>query len=109
LASRSNRARRSASFDTSSGRTLMATSRSRRVSRARYTSPMPPAPSGALISYGPRRTPGLRLRTGLLSFPWNERLILPSGAQVRAPGAEGQCRFQRATANVWQGMGGPYS
>ena len=28
----------------SAGRTLMATSRPRRVSRARYTSPMPPAP-----------------------------------------------------------------
>jgi len=25
------------------------------VSLARYTSPMPPAPSGARISYGPRR------------------------------------------------------
>ena len=27
------------------------------VSRARYTSPMPPAPIGATISYGPRRVP----------------------------------------------------
>lgn len=32
------------------GRTLIATSRSNRVSRARYTSPMPPAPSGDTIS-----------------------------------------------------------
>ena len=31
----------------------MATARSRRVSRASYTSPMPPAPSGPTISYGP--------------------------------------------------------
>jgi len=31
----------------SAGRTLIATSRPRRVSRARYTSPMPPAPRGA--------------------------------------------------------------
>ena len=28
-----------------------------RVSRARYTSPMPPAPSGSWISYGPGRVP----------------------------------------------------
>jgi hypothetical protein len=33
-----------------SGRTLSATSRPSVVSRARYTSPMPPAPSGATIS-----------------------------------------------------------
>ena len=40
------------------GRTLMATVRSSRVSRARYTSPMPPAPSRATTSYAPRRAPG---------------------------------------------------
>jgi hypothetical protein len=34
----------------SAGRTLMATLRSSRVSRARQTSPMPPAPIGATIS-----------------------------------------------------------
>src|SRR4029077_11909367 len=44
---------------TPSGRTLMATTRSRRVSCARYTSPMPPAPIGLTISYGPRREPGV--------------------------------------------------
>ncbi len=43
LASRSKRARRSASAAKASGKTLMATSRSSVVSRARYTSPMPPA------------------------------------------------------------------
>ena len=43
-----------------SGRTLMATSRSRRVSCARYTSPIPPAPSGERISYCPRIVPGVR-------------------------------------------------
>ena len=37
----------------SSGSTLIATSRPSRGSRARYTSPIPPAPSGARISYGP--------------------------------------------------------
>src|SRR5262250_3826528 len=36
----------------------MATVRSRRVSRARYTSPIPPAPSGPTTSYGPSLVPG---------------------------------------------------
>lgn len=35
----------------------MATSRPNRESRARYTSPMPPAPSGETISYGPTLVP----------------------------------------------------
>src|SRR5205807_6883490 len=43
------------------GRTLIATSRFNRASRARYTSPMPPEPMAARISYGPRRAPGARL------------------------------------------------
>src|SRR5713101_2876751 len=57
LASRSRRCRKEGSEDRSAGRTLRATSRSRRVSRARYTSPMPPAPSGRWISYGPSLVP----------------------------------------------------
>ena len=44
VASRSNRASRSASLAKASGRILIATSRPSFVSRARYTSPMPPAP-----------------------------------------------------------------
>ena len=39
------------------GRTLIATSRPSLVSRARYTSPMPPAPSGATTSYEPSELP----------------------------------------------------
>jgi hypothetical protein len=39
------------------GRILTATARSRRVSRARYTSPIPPAPIAERISKGPRRLP----------------------------------------------------
>jgi hypothetical protein len=39
------------------GRTLTATSRCNRVSRALHTSPMPPAPMGAKISYGPSWSP----------------------------------------------------
>src|ERR1700678_5876 len=46
---------------------LIATSRFRRVSRARYTSPIPPAPRNARISYGPSFSPGESgiWRTGL--------------------------------------------
>src|SRR5262245_9222843 len=43
-------------------RTFTATSRSNLVSRALYTSPMPPAPSAASTSYGPSRAPGDKLR-----------------------------------------------
>ena len=41
------------------GRSLTATSRSSERWRARYTSPMPPAPSGATIWYWPSRAPGV--------------------------------------------------
>src|SRR5215472_2895667 len=40
-----------------SGSTLIATSRFRLLSLARYTSPIPPAPSGATISYESSRVP----------------------------------------------------
>src|SRR5438093_6305058 len=53
FASRSKRARISAVTIRCCGSSLIATSRERRGSRARYTSPMPPAPSHATISYGP--------------------------------------------------------
>ncbi len=49
-ASFSNRRSRSWSDASDSGSTLIATSRARRLSRARYTSPIPPTPSGATIS-----------------------------------------------------------
>src|SRR5262245_32936458 len=57
-ACRSKRARRSPSWAKASGRILIATSRWSFVSRARYTSPMPPAPIWSVISYGPSRVPG---------------------------------------------------
>src|SRR5215471_3837758 len=57
FASRSKRCFRSGSSDRCDGSTLIATVRSSRASRARYTSPMPPAPSGAIIWYGPSRVP----------------------------------------------------
>src|SRR5579864_1424350 len=56
-ASRSKRSLASALSARCGGRILMATLRSSRVSRARYTSPIPPAPSGAPISYGPSFVP----------------------------------------------------
>src|SRR5678815_228787 len=58
LASRSSLASLSGSAANASGSTLIATSRPSFVSRARYTSPMPPAPSGAPSSYWPNRVPG---------------------------------------------------
>jgi tannase/feruloyl esterase len=60
FASRSKRVSRSASQANASGRTLIAALRSSLVSRALYTSPIPPAPSGATTSYGPRRVPVAR-------------------------------------------------
>src|SRR5215471_2271527 len=59
FASRSKRATRSWSSKNSSGSSLIATLRSSLASRALQTSPMPPAPSGAINSYGPRRLPGV--------------------------------------------------
>ena len=56
-ASRSNRSRNSERSARCVGKTLMATMRSRRVSRALYTSPIPPAPICATTSYEPRRVP----------------------------------------------------
>src|SRR6266496_3396952 len=44
---------------TSAGKTLTATSRPSRVSRAFQTSPIPPAPRGEMTSYGPRRVPAV--------------------------------------------------
>lgn len=49
-ASCSKRATRMGSVATAAGNTFTATSRPSRVSRARYTSPMPPAPSRAVTS-----------------------------------------------------------
>src|SRR5262245_26737589 len=72
-ASFSNRFKRAGSAETSPGRTLIATSRESRESLARQTSPIPPAPSGATISYGPRRDPG----AGVISDGKNRRL--PAG------------------------------
>ena len=60
-ASRSKRARRSGSLANESERILIATARSSFVSRAPYTSPIPPAPTIEITSYGPILVPGASL------------------------------------------------
>src|SRR5262249_30907013 len=96
-ASCSNRRRRSASAEREVGRTLIATSRPSRVSRARYTSPMPPVPRGETTSYGPRRLPaeivipfavapsGIR-GGGLAAVAGREELAADDRAQMPFPG-----------------------
>ena len=56
-ASRRKRAKRCGSPANSAGKLLMATSRPSLLSCARQTSPMPPAPSGDTIRYGPNCRP----------------------------------------------------
>src|SRR5262245_58437295 len=56
-ASRRKRLTRSASRENSSGKIFIATSRFNFVSRARYTWPIPPLPSRAVISSEPSRVP----------------------------------------------------
>jgi len=60
FASRSNRYFRAGSADISFGKILIATSRPSRESLARYTSPIPPAPSSPATSWGPSFVPGAR-------------------------------------------------
>src|ERR1700693_552644 len=68
LASRSKRWRRSSLEVRCSGKTLTATVLSSRVSRARYTSPMPPAPIAERISYGPSLEPAVSVTLPPVSF-----------------------------------------
>src|SRR5215469_9493840 len=93
-ASFSKRLNREASRETSSGSTFSATSRARRESRARYTSPMPPAPSGPATSYGPMVVPsasvtnpwdGFYVSAGRLSQPLDEvQLREPAEVAINA-------------------------
>jgi hypothetical protein len=59
------------------------------VSRARYTSPIPPLPSGERISYGPRREPGDSGKMGRLYFA--------------APGIHGRLQTTMLIATDWSG------
>ena len=74
-----------------SGSTFRATSRPSSVSRARYTSPMPPWPIRAVTSYGPRREPGLRamlgtVRVGLFYRQLVYRVRTTAGQESRGRG-----------------------
>ena len=60
-ASRWNRRNASGSAATLSGSTLIATSRPSRASVARYTSPIPPAPSWDTMRNGPSRDPATKV------------------------------------------------
>src|SRR5262249_29455002 len=73
LASRSNRWRSSSLLVRCSGRTLTATVRSSRVSRALYTSPIPPAPIAERISYGPSLDPA----TSVMCRPFCSTAVRP--------------------------------
>jgi hypothetical protein len=80
------RRHRTRSFATSAGRIFSATSRPKRASRARYTCPMPPAPNGTTISYGPSLSPeGIGILGSHYSFV-PSRAILPEYSAANAHG-----------------------
>src|SRR5689334_17416119 len=95
-ASRLKRAIRAASLAKVSGNSLMATSRFSLVSRARYTSPIPPAPSADRISYGPICEPAAS-DIGVLILHQRELCTYTQipGNQVRVP-----------LPQIWDGVGG---
>src|SRR5689334_16965248 len=68
FASRSKRASASGCSANAAGSTFKAISRSRRRSRARYTSPMPPAPIEERISYAPMRCPAANRMTAARDY-----------------------------------------
>src|SRR6185295_4137187 len=67
---------RSGSRANASGRILSATSRPNAVSRARYTSPIPPAPIAARISYAPRRAPRAMLTNGPTGYSFQVQYMI---------------------------------
>src|SRR5262245_45022702 len=82
------RASRSKRSPKRSAEILIATSRPSRVSRARYTVPIPPAPMGATISYGPSLVPGLRSEPvecgGGIAKTIDRQVHLPQDRQIEA-------------------------
>jgi len=66
------------------GSSFSATSRPSLASRARYTSPIPPAPSGATISYGPSFVPAVRAIRAGNYIPKNAPFTLTSNG-LRVP------------------------
>src|SRR3954465_5037555 len=88
-ASCSNLERRSAFSASSGGRTFSATSLPRRGSRARYTSPIPPAPRADRISYAPRRLPAaiVTARCRSVDRAFRHRVVEKVAAQLAADDA----------------------
>jgi hypothetical protein len=78
-ASRRNRERRSASLEKTSGNTLIAISRLSVKSRARYTSPMPPAPRSPTISYLPTVWPGRNVTSFQTALRATDNFALMAG------------------------------
>src|SRR5262250_2907907 len=96
LASRSKRRFRTGSVENCAGRILMATLRSNRVSLARYTSPIPPAPRAATISYGPNFAPFFNATTARIivlqeSATKRERFKLDQAKAERSVACKRQC------------------
>src|SRR6266481_2748932 len=77
-ASCSKRSSRSVFAEHVGGRILIATLRPSCISRARYTSPMPPAPSGSTISYGPSFVPEVRAIPKAIIFSSNGLAVGPT-------------------------------
>src|SRR5216684_2196359 len=104
-ASFSKRCNRSLSAENAAGRILIATLRSRRASLARYTSPIPPAPSSSIISYGPSFVPEVRAIPQAIIFP---RKGLAGGADYSGGHRpSGLPRAAVANATVFPGAAGP--
>src|ERR1700723_2403761 len=102
-ASRLNRSSPWASSEKRVGKIFIATSRLSRVSLARNTSPIPPAPSGEMISYGPNWVPGAR---GIMDRDYNpeKRCPVPSDFKCLINAQTGQvdltCPIIRLTRQV---------
>src|ERR1700683_5787409 len=74
----------------------MAPVRSRRVSRARYTSPMPPAPMAETTSYGPSFVPEAKGMCGGL-YTMDRHV-----SQASDSCAEGRCELDEAGRGVFE-------
>src|SRR5262245_27891157 len=77
-ASRSNRASHSGRVRKAAGRIFSATSRPNLLSRARYTSPIPPTPRTVVMRYAPSCVPAG-------SVTWSEGGCVEAGLETRLP------------------------
>ena len=82
-ASRLKRARRSGSNSNALGSTFSATSRRSLLSRARNTSPIPPAPSSAMTRYGPTSAAPMKGAPVLVASPDGRASESASAARSR--------------------------